>query len=177
MSSAAEVLSPQEERIEEGQRIGLVDEDAQRGRARIHRMLEGFRDQPIRLNLERARLVTQSFKETEGQPLVLRWGKAMAYILTNVSIHIDENELVVGSAGPPGRYAVFFPELEQMFFSQEVRPTEPGDSLLLTEEDVGVINGVLRPYWEGRQYHTAFVNALPEDTRSIVERYFIIANV
>jgi len=170
----AEVMSPQEERIRKGLGIGLVSEEAQRKRARIHRMLQGFRDKPIRINVERARLLTESFQETEGQPLVLRWGKAMAYILKNVSIQIDENELVVGSAGPPGRYAVFFPELEQMFFSQEVRPTEPGDSLLLTQEDVGVINGVLRPYWEGRQYHTAFLNALPEDTRSIVERYFII---
>lgn len=170
----AEVLSPQEERIRRGQGIGLVSEEAQRKRARIHRMLQGFRDKPIRINVERARLLTESLRKTEGQPLVLRWGKAMAHILKNVSIHIDENELVVGSAGPPGRYAVFFPELEELFFSQEVRPTEPGSPLLLTEEDVKAINDELRPYWEGRQYHKAFVNALPEDTRSIVERYFII---
>jgi pyruvate formate-lyase/glycerol dehydratase family glycyl radical enzyme len=170
----AEVWSPQEERLRKGQGIGLVSEEAQQKRARIHRMLQGFRDKPIRINVERARLLTESFKQTEGQPLVLRWGKALAHILRNVSIHIDENELVVGSAGPPGRYAVFFPELEELFFAQEVRPTEPGHSLLLTEGDVRVINEELRPYWEGRQYHTAFVNALPEDTRSIVERYFII---
>ncbi len=174
VSEVAEVLSPQEERIRRGQGIGLVSEEAQRKRARIHRMLQGFRDKPIRINVERARLLTESFRETEGQPLVLRWGKAMAHILRNVSIHIDENELVVGSAGPPGRYAVFFPELEELFFSQEVRPTEPGSPVLLTEQDVKVINEELRPYWEGKQYHKAFVNALPEDTRSIVERYFII---
>jgi formate C-acetyltransferase len=174
LADATEVLSPQEERLRKGQGIGLVSEEAQQKRARIHRMLQGFRDKPIRINVERARLLTESFTQTEGQPMVLRWGKALAHILTNVSIHIDENELVVGSAGPPGRYAIFFPELEELFFSQEVRPTEPGDSLLLTEEDVEVINQELRPYWEGRQYHKAFVNALPEDTRSIVERYFII---
>ena len=87
--AVAEVLSPQEERIERGQPIGLVSEEAQRGRARIHRMLEGFRDKPIRMNLERARLLTESFKETEGQPVVLRWGKAMAHILHNFSIQIE----------------------------------------------------------------------------------------
>ena len=37
MSSAAEVLSPQEERIEDGKQIGLVNEDAQRGRLHPHR--------------------------------------------------------------------------------------------------------------------------------------------
>ena len=101
----AEVLSPQEERLRKGQGIGLVSEEAQQKRARIHRMLQGFRDKPIRINVERARLLTESFRETEGQPMVLRWGKALAYILKNVSVHIDENELVVGTAGPPGRSA------------------------------------------------------------------------
>ena len=170
----AEVLSPQEERIKGGKPIGLVSEEAQTKRARIHRMLLGFRDKPLRINVERARLLTESFKQTEGQPVVLRWGKAMAHILSKIRIHIDEEELIAGSAGPPGRYAVFFPELEEKFFSQEVCPTEPGDPLLLTEEDVRIINDELRPYWEGRQYHTAYVNALPEDTRSIVECFFII---
>ncbi len=174
VSAPEKVLSPQEERILEGKPIGLVSEEAQRQRARIHRMLEGFRGKPIRIALERARLLTESFKETESQPVVIRWGKAIAHILRNVSIHIEDDDLIVGSAGPPGRYAVFFPELEERFFSQEVRPSAPGDKLLLTEEDVDVINEELRPYWEGKQYHTAYMNALPEDTREMVELLCII---
>ncbi len=168
------VLSPQEERIEKGVPLGLVSEEAQRKRARIHRMLKGFRDNPIRINVERARLLTESFKQTEGQPVILRWGKVMAHILRNISIHIDENELIVGSAGPPGRYAILFPELEEQFFSENVRPTEPGEKLLLTEEDARIINEELRPYWMGRQYHAAYMNGLPEDTRSLVEILCII---
>jgi len=174
MSSAAEVLSPQEERIEGGQRIGLVDEDAQRGRSRIHRMLEGFRDEPIRLNLERARLVTESFKETEGQPLVLRWGKALAHVLIHAPIHIEKDELIVGSAGPPGRYAVLYPELEERFFSEDVRPSQPDDRLVLAEEDVRIINEELSPYWKGKRYHTAFMDALPEETRRLISLYFVV---
>ncbi len=123
---AARVLSPQEERIEKGEPIGLVSEEAKKKRARIQRMLEGFRDKPIRINLARARLLTASFKETEGRPLVWRWGKALHHILTHIPIQIEEDELVVGSAGPSGRYAVFFPELEEKFFSQEVGPASRG---------------------------------------------------
>jgi formate C-acetyltransferase len=166
--------SPQEERIRQGVPLGLVSEHAQRKRARIHRMLQGFREKPIRINIERARLLTESFRQTEGQPVVLRWGKAMAHILRNVSIHIDEDELIVGSAGTPGRYAIFFPELEEQFFSQKVCPSEPGDKLQLTAEDVRIINEELRPYWEGKQYHTAYMNALPEDTRQIIEMLCIV---
>ncbi len=168
------VLSPQEERIEKGLPIGLVGEEAQRNRARIHKMLEGFRDKPIRISIERARLLTESFKETEGQPVILRWGKSMAHILRNISIGIDENELIVGSAGPSGRYAILFPELEEQFFSEDAKPTAPDEKLLLTEEDAEIINEELRPYWAGKQFHTAYINGLPEDTRSLVEMLCIV---
>ena len=80
----------------------------------------------------------------------------------------------MGSAGPPGRYAVLYPELEERFFSEEVRPSQPDDRLLLTEEDVTIINEELKPYWEGKRYHTAFMDALPEETRRLVELYFVI---
>jgi formate C-acetyltransferase len=173
MSAAAEVLSPQEERIEGGARIGLVSEDARRKRSRIHRILEGFRDQPIRLSLERARLVTESFKETEGQPLVLRWGRALAYVLREMPIHIDEDELVVGSAGPPGRYAVLYPELEERFFSEDVRPSQRDDRLILTDEDARIINQELKPYWEEAVSH-AFMDALLEETRRLIGLYFVV---
>ncbi|MBI5115842.1 glycyl radical protein [Candidatus Poribacteria bacterium] len=168
------VLSPQEARIQQGLGIGLISKDAQKKRVRIHKMLEGFRDLPIRLNVERARLLTESFKQTDGQPTVLKWGKALAHILANVPIHIGANELVVGSAGPPGRFAILVPELGERVFEQEVRPSEPGDRLVLTKEDARVINEELKPFWENRQFHNAYLKALPEDTRRIVELFCII---
>jgi formate C-acetyltransferase len=105
---------------------------------------------------------------------VLRWGTALAHVLENLPIHIGEHDLIVGSAGPLGRYAILYPELEERFFSEDLRPSEPGDRVLVTEDDVRSISEELRPYWTGRQYHTAFVNALPDDTRHLVERYFVL---
>ncbi len=122
MQTAEAVLSPQEERIEKGQAIGLISKEAQQKRRRIHAMLAGFRDRPIRLNLERALLLTESFKLTEGQPMVLRWGKAMAHILENISIHIDENELIAGSAGAPGRSPFFFRNWKNISFLRTSGP-------------------------------------------------------
>jgi pyruvate formate-lyase/glycerol dehydratase family glycyl radical enzyme len=174
MSSAAEVLSPQEERIESGQQIGLASEEAQQKRPRINRMLEGYRDRSIRLNLERGRLLTESFRQTEGQPLILRWGKAMAHVLGHTTIHIGPDELIVGSAGPPGRYAIVYPELGERFFLEGIQPSDRADRLIVTEEDVRAINEELKPYWEGNQYFSAFFNALPEDTRRLVELFFVL---
>jgi hypothetical protein len=98
--STVRVLSPHEERIERGESVGLIGDFAQSRRARIHRLLEGFRERPIRLNVDRARLLTESMQATEGQPTVLRWGRALAHVLLHHPIHIEDDELLVGSSRP-----------------------------------------------------------------------------
>jgi len=46
---------------------------------------------------ERACLYTQSWKETEGQPVVIRRAKALEKILSGVSIFIRPGELIMES--------------------------------------------------------------------------------
>ncbi|MGD8609272.1 MAG: pyruvate formate lyase family protein, partial [Myxococcales bacterium] len=147
-------------------------------RARIQRMLEGFRDRPIRLNVERARLLTESMKQSEGRPMVLRWAQALAHILANHPIHIEDDELLVGSAGPPGRYAVVYSELvgPGRFYTHphELVPSQPGDPVVITEEDITILKEEILPYWEKNAYHTAIMRALPDETRRLMERIFVV---
>jgi len=178
VAQPARVLSPHEQRIEQGERVGLIGDTAQSKRGRIHRMLEGFRDQPIRLNVERARLLTESMQVTEGQPTVLRWGKALAHVLTHHPVHIEDDELLVGSAGAPGRHAVVYCELggPGRFYTHEYElfPSTPGDQVVVTEEDIAILKGEILPYWERNQYHAALMRALPDDTRELMQRMFIV---
>ena len=177
-TSGSKVLTPHEARIESGQPIGLIIDAAQPKRARIQRMLEGFRDAPIRLNVERPRLLTESMKSTEGQPMVLRWAKALAHILLHHPIHIEDDEVLVGSAGPPGRYAVVYSELvgPGRFYTHphELEPSKPGDPIFITEEDIAILKREVLPYWERNAYHTAVMNALPEETRQLMARIFVV---
>ena len=177
-SPGSRVLTPHEARIERGEPIRLVANDAQSKRARIQKMLDGFRDRPIRLNVERARLLTESMKATEGQPMVLRWAKALAHILEHHPIHIEDDELLVGSAGPPGRYAVVYAELvgPGRFYTHphELVQSKPGDPIVITEEDVAVLKQEVLPFWEKNAYHTAIMKALPEETRRLMERIFVV---
>ncbi len=65
---------------------------------RILRTFEAVRSYgPPRVALERAIYFTESFKTTKGQPLVLRWAKALKNIAEKISIVICEDELIVGS--------------------------------------------------------------------------------
>ena len=44
--------------------------------------------------------------------MILRWAKALKYYAENASIYIDENQLIVGRSGKPGRYGILYPELD-----------------------------------------------------------------
>jgi formate C-acetyltransferase len=177
-AAGSRALTPHEARIERGEPMGLVGDAAQSKRGRIQRMLEGFRDTPIQLNLDRARLLTESMKATEGQPMVLRWGKALAHILDHHPIHIEEEELLAGSAGPPGRYAVVYCELvgPGRFYTHphELTPSKPGEPITITDDDVAALKEEILPYWERNAYHQATMNALPEETRRLMERIFVV---
>jgi pyruvate formate-lyase/glycerol dehydratase family glycyl radical enzyme len=158
-------LSPQEERI-------LTQEDLATGearvqRTRVNRMLEGFRDKTPRIAVDRARLFTESFKETECLPLVMRWALAEENIARKIPVYIGPDELIVGRAGPPGRYGVLYPEFEGGCFGQlaEILPNQKQAPFILTREDVSVINEELVPYWKGKTLIEGYASLLPDDTR------------
>ncbi|MDP1465621.1 pyruvate formate lyase family protein, partial [Klebsiella pneumoniae] len=59
---------------------------------------------------ERAVLITASYRETEGQPYVLRKARALEKILANISIFIEKDQLIVGNQASRVRAAPIFPE-------------------------------------------------------------------
>lgn len=165
------VYSPQEKRLALREGNGQEDAKTRESRDRIRAMIDGFRDQPIALSLDRARLLTASLKETEGQPMVLRWGKAVTAVLENLPIQIRDDEIIAGSADPAGRYGLFYPEVEGRFFANMswLCPSQGESGLIVTEEDVAVVKEELAPYWKDNGYHDAYLEALPERARRLVK--------
>jgi pyruvate formate-lyase/glycerol dehydratase family glycyl radical enzyme len=166
---AAQVLSLQEEAIESGKKVlhGTVTD-------RVLRMYEAIRGYgPPRVSLDRAILFTESFQETEGQPLVLRWAKALKHYAEKAPVAIFDDELIVGRPNTwLGRWGLVYPELDgsampagvDMFRQNQGKPGE----VVVTEEDDKIITEVLTPYWTGRDYGTGFHRELPEETRFMV---------
>jgi pyruvate formate-lyase/glycerol dehydratase family glycyl radical enzyme len=48
------------------------------------------------LCIEKARLITESFKQTEGEPAIIRHARAYSHMLENMPVLIDNDELLVG---------------------------------------------------------------------------------
>ena len=168
-TETAQTLSPQEQAIESGRSVthGAVTD-------RVMRLYEAVRayGQP-RASVERAALFTKSFKETEGQPTVWRWAKALKHYAENSPLAIFPDELIVGRPATwLGRYAIVYPELDgsvmpmavEVFRKAKGQPNE----VVITEEDANVIRDVLTPYWTGKDFAEGLAREVPEDIRFLL---------
>lgn len=156
------VLSPQEQRIQEE----LQGKHNIYGRERVYKILNSFKDTRPQIDIERAKYFTESFKETEGEPLILRWSKALQNIAQNSSIYIDDDQLIVGRIGYPGRYGILYPELDGDFLDLAIEelPKRVESPFNISEEDAKVIVEEIAPYWKGKTFHEDLAKALPKET-------------
>ncbi|MFC1533175.1 glycyl radical protein [Thermodesulfobacteriota bacterium] len=85
---------------------------------RITRLKETIRPKKYPIGTEIVRLVSDSYRTSEGEPQVLRVAGAQANLLNNISIFIEDDELIVGQGAskPMGvevsgwSFGVFTPE-------------------------------------------------------------------
>ncbi len=158
-------LSPHEERIIDPQK-GKVNYE---GRERVFKILESFQDLRPKIDVERAKYFTESFKATEGQPLQLRWAKALMHIAQNITVYIDDQQLIVGRAGAQGRYGIVFPELDGDFLGLAIEqlPQRVESPFNIDPDDAQIIINDVAPYWKGKTFHEELAKALPEDTLKV----------
>ncbi|MCF0111793.1 MAG: formate C-acetyltransferase, partial [Erysipelotrichaceae bacterium] len=103
-------------------------------------------------DLERALLYTESYKETEGQPVIIRRAKALRHILENHVIVIDDDDLLVGNRTVKPRAGVISPEMSPYWILDEIDEfeTRPQDKFVFAETDKQIYREYLYPYWAGR---------------------------
>lgn len=135
------------------------------------------------LDVERAIYFTRSMKQTEGEPLVLRWAKALRHIVENITVYIAEDQLLAGQAGGPGRHAIVYPEIDGPHLAEVFRGNRTlGHSFTLTDEDKSRGDREIVDYWKERGYLAQFYRGLPEDIRPIIfdenmeARFIIVEN-
>jgi len=162
MSSCCNVLTPQEQRILEEQQ-GVQDFV---GRERVYDIFNSFKGERPKIDVERAKYFTESFKQTEGQPLILRWSKAIMHIVKNMKVYIDDRQLLVGRAGAQGRYGILYPELDGDYLdlALEEMPKRVESPFNISEADAKVVVEEIAPYWKGKTFHEQLTKELPKET-------------
>jgi pyruvate formate-lyase/glycerol dehydratase family glycyl radical enzyme len=128
---------------------------------KLWRVLRARRDtEPV--SLERARLLTSSFKETEGLPLPLRRAWAFEKIVTEIPIYIDDDQLLVGDYGSTPMAPEFFPEFTVEWVSdaieQGIQPTRA------PIKDMGLLKEIC-DYWKKNSSREGFLRWLSEEEK------------
>ena len=137
--------------------------------ARILRIYERLRASKPRLAVDRARLMTESFQATRGQPLVLRWALALEHLAQHLPVSIQPDELIVGrGADFEGRYVLFYPEADGAYAAQavELMASRPQASVQVTDQDARCVKA-MTAHWVGRTYVESYAASLPEQTRHL----------
>jgi formate C-acetyltransferase len=116
---------------------------------------------------ERAELITESYQETEGMPIILRRAKALQKILEKMTIRVDPDELIVGNHTPKPRSSPIFPEFSFAWIEAEFDrlAKRTGDVFLISEECKERLSHVFK-YWQGKTTQEYAANLMPADAKA-----------
>ena len=126
----------------------------------------------------RAKLITESYKATEGQPVITRRAEAFAHILRNIPIIIRDNELIVGSSTIAPRGCQTFPEFSYQWLEDELDTvaTRTADPFYIAEETKAELREVHK-YWKGKTSSELATSYMaPEAIKAIEHNIFTPGN-
>jgi pyruvate formate-lyase/glycerol dehydratase family glycyl radical enzyme len=119
---------------------------------------------------DRSVLVTESYKETEALPPVLRQALAFDKVLSEMPIWIQDGELIVANIASRPRGAFLFPEYDDAWLKKELDSISMRkvDPWLLSDEDKARLKSCME-YWQGKSL-AAMADALTVDEVREAER-------
>lgn len=137
---------------------------------RIQKLVDQLFEKLPEIESDRAVLLTESYKESEGQPIIVRRAKAFSHILRNIPITIRKDELIVGSATKSPRSCQVFPEfsydwLEKEFDTVETRSADP---FYISEDNKRVLRDIYK-YWKGKTTSELATSYMADETIKAME--------
>ncbi|MGV8056628.1 MAG: glycyl radical protein [Smithellaceae bacterium] len=133
-------------------RRGYVEEENTRGVYRPE----------IRLAIERSRYMTESYKQTEGEPWVLRRAKALENVLNKMTIYIRDGEFIVGNGTESPHHLAQFVDSNWKSV-QRVVNKEEGWTLL---DDAGRAEyNEICEYWKGKSIMDIHASLFTEEMK------------
>ena len=118
---------------------------------RIEKLIDHlFAGDPV-IEAERAVLVTESYQQSENQPIIIRRAKALKYILNKMTVVIRPDELIVGNLTTSPRGTQIFPEFSNKWLEEEFDRIEKrnGDIFRISEETKRELSQSFK-YWDGK---------------------------
>ncbi len=137
---------------------------------RIEKLVDALFEKMPEIEADRAVLLTESYKSTEGEPIITRRAKAFSHILENIPITIRDDELIVGSATKSPRSCQVFPEysfewLEAEFDTVAKRVADP---FYISEETKKTLSEVYK-YWKGKTTSELATSYMSDEAKTAID--------
>ena len=123
------------------------------------------------VSLERAEYLTESYKETEGREPVFRQALALEKVLGNISIAIDDDELLVGRITEYWRGSLLLVEIKAQFLNEQMDDisTRATNTFEPISADKQARIRKMLEYWKDRELMEMWKVRIPSEVFSIVE--------
>lgn len=145
---------------------------------RIQRLVDYLYEHMPVIESARAKLLTESYKATENEPIITRRAKAFAHILRHIPIIIRDDELIVGSSTLAPRGCQTYPEFSYQWLEDELDTVETrsADPFYIAEETKEELREVHK-YWKGKTTSELALSYMaPEAVRAIEHNIFTPGN-
>ena len=134
-------------------------------RPRIQKLIDDLYDHMPEIEADRAVILTESYKETEDEPIILRRAKAFQAICEKLPITIRPGELIVGSNSRVARGCQVFPEYSFSWVEDEFDTfsTRTADPFHISEEAKQQLHEVYK-YWKGKTTSDLATSFMTDET-------------
>lgn len=133
---------------------------------RIEKILKRVLNQTKYIDAERAVLVTKAYQMYDGDGPVIKQAKVLAYILDNITLYVNEDELLLGNVAGPSRAAAIYPEFSYEWICDELEQglwnKRNNDIFEITDKDKEALLSI-RDYWKGRTNSDQIISMLSDE--------------
>jgi pyruvate formate-lyase/glycerol dehydratase family glycyl radical enzyme len=136
----------------------------------VDRMKNTLLDCVPEICAERAVLITDAYRKNEGLPFIMKKAAAIAKILSEMTIYIEDDQLIVGNQASKPRAAPIFPEYSVDWVLDEMDdfPNRTGDVFIISEETKRTLVDVI-PYWKGKTHEDQVLRLLSGEVKEAWE--------
>ena len=121
------------------------------------------------MDLENARILTESFLETGGLPWHVRKAKAVKKQCEEKTVKIWDKELIVGCSGSKIRAGILCADTcwSVLYDELDTISTRRYDPFYLRNEDRQLFLDVIKPFWKGRSNYEEWLAQIPGDVKAL----------
>ncbi|MEM4880256.1 MAG: glycyl radical protein [Desulfurococcaceae archaeon] len=137
---------------------------------RVLKLLEESQRAVVKISVERAKLITDFYRNCEndpkcrGLPIVVKRALAFRYLMENVSLPIEDGQLIVGIRGTGPKEVPTYPEICcHSIRDLEVLNTREKMPYRVDQDVFKLYQEEIIPYWQGKTIRDMIFSTMPKE--------------